>query len=176
MLLKAPKNNPTQSWFVIVRLQLSLIITLIPHKKAWFDTKIPVSMQKYMVWHKKCSVRQKNARPSMHQLPLSLSNIPHLPLLRNIFFQFYSNTLFLRTHREIIYEKWNYIDIQIYLVSSWNMKVIIHSVCDAHNVCNHKCYWYITANSANFFSFDCSIKIWRTCSCAGSIMHQEELS
>ena len=49
------------------------IITLVRHKKAWFDSKMHGSTQK-------CPVRHKNAIPSMHQLTLLLSNIPP-PLL-----------------------------------------------------------------------------------------------
>ena len=109
----------------------------------------------------------------MHQLPLPLSNTPPFPP-KNIFFNFYLNNLFFRTHRKIIYEKWNYIDIQIYLISLWNMKcnysflfvlIIMSAAID-------KYYWYgsiILPTSA--FSFDCSIKIWHTLCWSNSIMH-----
>ena len=59
---------------------------MVRHKKARFDTKMPSSTQ--------------NALPSMHQWTLPLSNIPR-PFCENIFFQFYFNILFLRTHREM---------------------------------------------------------------------------
>ena len=109
----------------------------------------------------------------MHQLPLSLSNTHPFPP-KNFFLNFYSNNLFFRTHRKIIYEKWNYIDIQIYLISLWNMKcnysflfvlIIMSAAID-------KYYWYgsiILPTSA--FSFDCSIKIWHTLCWSNSIMH-----
>ena len=89
-------------------------------------------------------------------------------------FQFYSNILFLRTHREIIFEQWNYIDIQIYLISLWNMKcnysflfvmIIMSTTID-------KCYWcgkIILPTTA--FYFDCPIKIWHTRISAGSVIH-----
>ena len=108
----------------------------------------------------------------MHQLPLLWSNNP--PSSEKYFFPIYSNILFLRTHREMIYEQWNYIDVQIYLTSLWNMKysysflfvmIIISAAIDT-------CYWYGSAILPTAaFSFDCSIKIWHTRSCAGSIMH-----
>ena len=88
--------------FSSAHLELSSIITFVRHKKspvrqqnAWFDTKKPGSTQK-------CPVRHKNALPSMHQLTLPLANIlPPPPPVRNIFFQFHSNILLLRTNREM---------------------------------------------------------------------------
>ena len=78
---------------------LTQIITLVRHKKsqvrqqnAWFDTKMSGSTPKWVVWH-------KNALTSIHQLTLPLSNTPNPS--RDNFFEFYSNILFLRTHREM---------------------------------------------------------------------------
>ena len=63
-------------------------------QKTQFDTKIHGSTEKCPVW-------QKKALPSMHQLSLPLSKTASPLPLRNIFFQFYSNILFLRTHRKL---------------------------------------------------------------------------
>ena len=81
----------------------------IRHKNARFDTEIHGST-------KTCPVRRKNALPSMHELPLPLSNIP----LPQTFFQFYSNILFSKNPWRN--EKWNYIDIRLHLISLWNMQ------------------------------------------------------
>ena len=45
--------------------------------------------------------------PTQHA-SVAIAIIKHLPPSseKDIFFQFYSNILFLRTHRKIIYEKW----------------------------------------------------------------------
>ena len=93
-----------------------------------FDTKKPG-------WTQKCSVRHKNALPSIHQLTLPLSNTPLS--VKNMFFQFYSNILFLRSHREmrmkLYWCKFKYIQ---YHYEIWN--VILFSVCDDYNVCSYK--------------------------------------
>ena len=121
-------------------------------------------------WTQNYMVRHKNALPSMHPLPLPLSNIP---FLWEIFIcQFYLNILFLRTHGET--KKWNYIDIQICLVSLWNMNcnysfifvvIIMSAAMDRYD-------WHGSEIllTSEFFP-DCSIKIWDTRSYAGSIMH-----
>ena len=90
------------------------ILTLVQHKNALFD-------KKYMVRHKnalidtkihgstqKCPVRHKNALPSMHQLPLPLSNTPSSD---KDFFQLCSNILFLRTRWEMKLKLYGYSNI-----------------------------------------------------------------
>ena len=67
------------------------IITLVRHKKAQFDSNMLGSTQI-------CPVRHKNA-----PTPACISWYNHYqtshPSFENFFFQFYSNILFLRTHR-----------------------------------------------------------------------------
>ena len=87
--------------------------SLVRHQNAWFDTKKPGSTQK-------CPVQHKNALPSMHQLTLPLS--PPTRHVRYIFFQFYSNILFLRTHREMNENEIILIWIQIYSISLCKLK------------------------------------------------------
>ena len=60
---------------------------MVRHKKSRFDTKMPGSTQKW---------------PSQHA-PVDIAIIKHPPSppVGNIFFQFYSNILFLRTNREM---------------------------------------------------------------------------
>ena len=133
----------------------------VRHKGTWFDTKCPV-------WH-------KNALPGMPQLPLPLSNILPLPL-RNIFFNFYLNILFNK--KPIENWKWNNVDIEIYLISLWNMNYNYSFlfVMILMSAAINKYYWYgsiIRPTSA--FSFDCSIKIWNARSYDGSIMHSTRI-
>ena len=79
------------------RAHMALIITLVRHKKnmvrrqnAWFDTKKPGSTQNW---------------PPQHA-SVDIAIIKHTPPVRNIFFQFYSNSLFFknqwRNENEII--------------------------------------------------------------------------
>ena len=66
------------------------------------------STQKKLGSTQNCLVRQENALPIIHQLPLPLSNT--WPPYGNYFFQFYLNISFLRTHTEMItklYWYWN---------------------------------------------------------------------
>ena len=58
---------------------LYVIVILVRHNKAHFDTNS--SAQKYMAWHKthKCPVRHKNAIPNIYQLPLPLAQPPTTP-------------------------------------------------------------------------------------------------
>ena len=96
--------------FIVINVIDTIVIrlvrqkSLVRHKNTRFDTKIHAATQQ-------CKVRQKNGLTSMHQLPLPLSNTP-LPFPWEIFFfQFHSNSLFLRTHREIIWKS-NHIEFK----------------------------------------------------------------
>ena len=71
-------------------------------------------------------------------------------------------------------EKRNHIDIEIYLVALWNMKCYycFLFVTIIMSAAINKCYWYCSIIlPTSVFSFDCSIKIWLTHSCASSVMH-----
>ena len=121
---------------------LTQIIILVRHKKARFDTKIPVLRKN--TWFNRKMPDSREKCPTQHA-SIAIAIIKHLPpSSENFFYQFYSNILFSTTHREIIYEKWNHIYIQIYLISLWNMKcnysflflMIIMSAAI------NKCHWY----------------------------------
>ena len=154
---------------------------MISHYNTHSTQKSLVRHKKYPVRHKNTWFDTKNARfdrnypacISCHCHYQTQTSPPLFPL-RNFFFQFYSNILFLRTHRKFLYEKWNYIDIQIYLISLWKMKcdysfllvlIIMSAAID-------KYYWYGSITlPTSAFSFDCSIKIWHTLCWSNSIMH-----
>ena len=105
---------------------------MVQHKNAQFHTKIP---------YPACiSCR-------CHYLTFPLPQ-------RNIFFQFDLNIVFLRTHRKL---KWNYIDIEIYLISLWNIKCKYHFlfVMIIMSAAINKCYCYgsIVLPTSFFFLF-----------------------
>ena len=77
----------------------------------------PLTSIKALVRHKKPGSTQ-NALPSMHQLSLPLSNTP--PSLWEIFFPILFK--YFVSMKPMEKWKWNHIDIQIYLISLWNMK------------------------------------------------------
>ena len=75
----------------------------------------------------------------MHQLTLPLSNkLSNYPV-RNIFFQFYSNILFLRTDREMKMKLyWYEFKISIFNIIMKTEMYSIFSVRAGHNVWNYK--------------------------------------
>ena len=126
-----------------------------------------------MVRNKNALFDRKMPNPAFISYHCHYQTSPTLPM-RNVFFPHLLKYFVLRTHREIIHEKWNYIDIQIYLISLWNMKckysfpfvmIIMSAAIDKYYWCGS----LILPTSV--FSFDCSNKIWHTHSYAGSIMH-----
>ena len=99
---------------------------MVGHKKARFDTKMPGSTQKCPPQHASVDIA-------------IIKHHPHPPV-RSIFFQIYSNILFLRTIREMKMNLYWYefMNSNIFnIIMEIEMKLFF-SVCDDHNVCSYK--------------------------------------
>ena len=93
-------------------------------EKTRFDTKMPGLTQK-------C--------PPQHA-PVDIAIIKHTtpPPVRNIFLQFYSNILFLRTNKEMKV-KLDWYEFKINIINIIKIKMLsLFSVCDGQNVCSNK--------------------------------------
>ena len=136
------------------------ILTLVRHKKPRLTAKCMVRHKKAR-FDIKCPVRYKKALPSMHQLTLPLSNTP-LSCEKYIF-QFYSNILFSKTHREmkmkLYWYEFKYIQYHCEISLKCNYSFLFGMTIMSAAI--NKCYRYGRIILPIFaFSFDCSIKIW----------------
>ena len=135
--------------------QCSVIITLVRHKKALFDTNMSRSTHKCVVRHQHAQFDTK-CHTQHASVAIVIIKHPHPPSFEKCFFfsVLFKYFVLKNPWRN---EKCNYIDIQIYLISLWNMKcnysfLFVMIILSA---AINKCYWYdsiILPTSA--FSFD----------------------